>query len=125
VDEQSAAPQRGIGLSRDGAVAVIFAAMIVGLVGFAAAHAWFWQKAHDTAPVAALLLLLLVTALLRRHRAAWWILVAIAVGAVLSSITDMVGGMTAGRAAGLVFSAIELGLLVSAPMRRHVGFGRA
>jgi hypothetical protein len=106
-------------------VVAIFAAMVVGSVIVAATHAWFWQKAHDTAPVAALLLLLLVTALLRRHRVAWWILLAIGMGAVLSSITDMVGGVTAARAAGLVVSLIETGLLVSAPMRRYVGFGRA
>ncbi len=45
--------------NRDRVVAAIFALSVVGTLIFDAAHAWFWQRAHDTAPVAAVLVLVL------------------------------------------------------------------
>jgi hypothetical protein len=50
-------------------VPAVFALMSVGSLLFDAVHRWFWQQAHDTAPVAGALILLL------RRRLTWWVFV--------------------------------------------------
>jgi uncharacterized membrane protein len=85
----------------------------------------FWQRAHDTAPVAALFVLLLVAALLRRHRFAWWIFLIVNVAGVPSWVVHGVNkGVSAGFLLGLVLGLVQLALLLSVPMRRYVGIGR-
>jgi len=111
--------------NRDRVVAAIFALSVVGTLIFDAAHAWFWQRAHDTAPVAAVLVLALVAALLRRHRFAWWIFLIAGVAGVPSWIVHGVSkGVGAGFLFGLVLGVVQLALLLSVPMRRYVGVGR-
>jgi hypothetical protein len=106
-------------------VAVAFALIVVGGLIFDAAHAWFWTRAHDVAPVAALLVLLLVAALLRRHRFAWWIFVIASVTGVPSWIVrGLTHHVTIGFGLGLLVGIVELALLLSLPMRRYVGVAR-
>ena len=105
--------------------AIGFASIVVGSVIFDATHAWFWQRAHETAPVAALLVFALVAALLRRHRFAWWIF--LIVGA--TSLPPWVAhGLTkhvnVGFVVGLLLGFLELVILLSVPMRRYMGVGR-
>jgi hypothetical protein len=110
---------------RDRLVAVIFSLSVVGSLIFEAAHAWFWQRAHDTAPVAALFGLLLVAALLRRHRFAWWIFLIVNAAGVPSWLVHGVNrGVSAGLLLGFVLGFLQLALLLSVPMRRYVGVGR-
>lgn len=110
---------------RDRLVAVLFALSVVGSLIFDAAHAWFWQRAHDTAPVAALFVLLFVAALLRRHRFAWWIFLIVNLAGIPSWVVHGVSkGVSAGFLLGLVLGLVQLALLLSVPMRRYVGVGR-
>lgn len=109
----------------DRLVTVIFSAIVVGSLIFDATHAGFWQRAHDTAPLAALLVLVLVVALLRRHRFAWWLFVIVGVARLPSWVAHGVSkGVSAGFLLGLVVGLVELALLLSVPMRRYVGVGR-
>jgi hypothetical protein len=109
--------------NRDRLVAVIFSLSVVGTLIFDAAHAWFWQRAYDTAPVAALLVLALVAALLRRLRFAWWIFLIVGVAGLPSWVVHGVSeGVSAGFVLGLVL--VQVALLLSLPMRRYVGVGR-
>lgn len=106
-------------------VAIIFALTVVGTLIFAAAHEWFWQRAHDTAPVAALLVLALVGLLLRGHRFAWWIFVLAGTTGVPWWVAHGVTKhVTAGFVVGLVLGLVELALLLCVPMRRYIGVGR-
>jgi hypothetical protein len=111
--------------NRDRLVTVIFSLSVVGSLIFDAAHAWFWQRAHDTAPIAALLVLVLVAALLRRHRFAWWIFLIVGVAGLPSWVVQGVRkGVSAGFLLGLVLGLLQLALLLSVPARRYVGVGR-
>jgi hypothetical protein len=114
--------QRG---QKDRLAAVSFAVLVVGSLIFDAAHGWFWQRAHDIAPVAALLALALVVALLRRSRAAWWVFVIADATSLPSFVAHAVTKhVTVGYLVGLAFWISELAILLSAPMRRYVGVGR-
>jgi hypothetical protein len=110
--------------NRDRLVPAIFSLSVVGTLIFDAAHAWFWQRAHDTAPVAAVLVLALVAALLRRHRFAWWIFLIIGVAGASWIVHGVSKGVGAGFLFGLVLGVVQLALLLSVPMRRYVGVGR-
>ncbi len=104
-------------------VPAVYAAIGVGGLLYDAAHGWFWQGSHDSAPMAAAFLLLLLVLLLRRKRFAWWVLVVVsAFGLLTSPLQFARGPVSRGAVAGYVLGLIEFGLLVSAPMRRFVGF---
>jgi hypothetical protein len=110
-------------LPREWRVPAAFALLCIGALLYDAAHAWFWQRSHDTAPVAALLVLLLVGLLLRRSRFAWWVFFSFgAVGLVTWLIR--IAGHHVGSAwiLGLAFGVAQFALLASAPMRRFVRF---
>src|SRR3954467_6048692 len=64
-----------IRLPEEWRVPTAFVLLSVGTLFYEAAHGWFWQRAHDTAPVAGAIILLLLALLLRRHRFAWWVFV--------------------------------------------------
>jgi apolipoprotein N-acyltransferase len=106
----------------DRRIVVVFSMLVVGSLVFDATHRWFWQHAHDTAPVAALVMLLLVAALLRRHAFAWWLF-------LILSLTSLpwwvaVRHISAASVMGLLVGLAEFGLLLSVPTRRYVGVGR-
>jgi hypothetical protein len=104
-------------------VPVVFALLSVGTLIYDAAHAWFWQRAHDTAPAAALVILLLLALLLRRHRFAWWVfLVFSGTGLVTWVAHASTGQISSGWIVGGVLGVVEFALLVSPSMRRFVGF---
>jgi hypothetical protein len=104
-------------------VPAAFALLVVGTLIFDAAHPSFWQRAHDTAPVAAALLLLLLGLLLRRRRFAWWVFVAFSGIGLVTWLVHVVGhGASTGWVVGGVVGLVEFGLLVSSPMRRFVRF---
>jgi len=100
-----------------------FAALSVGVLVYDAAHAWFWQRAHDTAPVAAVLVLLLVGLLLRRSRLAWWVFALVSgIGLVTWPIHAASHRVSAAWVIGALVGVVQFGLLVSPPMRRFVRF---
>jgi hypothetical protein len=108
-------------LSREWRVPAAFAVLSVCVLIYDAAHAWFWQRAHDTAPVAALLILLLVGLLLRRSRVAWWVFVLSGViGLVSWPIHMATHRVSAAWVIGALVGVLQLGLLVSPAMRRFV-----
>lgn len=110
-------------LSEEWRVPAAFALLVVGTLIFDAAHSWFWQRAHDTAPVAALLLLLLLVLLLRRSRFAWWVFVAFSGIGLVTWVVHVSGhGASIGWVVGGLVGLVEFGLLVSSPMRRFVRF---
>jgi hypothetical protein len=88
-----------------------------------AAHAWFWERAHDTAWIAAPLLLILVALLLRRSRIAWWVFVVFS-GLGLAAIVLEDAGKLVGieSIVGGLVGLVEFGLLVSSAMRRFMRF---
>ena len=95
--------------------------LAIGTLIFDASHAWFWQHAHDTAPVAAALILVLLGLLLLRRRFAWWVFVAFSGIGLVSWLTHVSSHeITAGWLAGGLLGLVEFGLLVSPPMRRFV-----
>lgn len=99
-----------------------FTAIVVGVLIFDAAHSWFWQRAHATAWVAALLLLLFLARLLQRSRFAWWLFVVFGViGLVAPPIYQAGHHVSVGWIVGALVGVVELGLLVSPPMRRFIG----
>lgn len=51
-----------------------YVALTVGPLLYAAPHSWFWQHAHNMAPVAPACLLALLVALLYKRRWAWFLL---------------------------------------------------
>src|SRR5713101_3768972 len=93
----------------DRRVVVIFSVLVAGSLVFDATHDWFWQRAHDTAPVAGLLILLLVAALLRRHAFAWWLFLIVS----LTSLPWWVAirHLNAASVMGFLVGLAELGLL--------------
>jgi uncharacterized membrane protein len=114
------------GFDIDRAVAMVFAVFVVASLAVDAGHRTFWQRAHDTAPVAGIVMLLLVVALLRRHRWAWWIFLIASVAGLPSFIVYRVvrdGNWT--TVVGLIVGLVQLALLLSKPMRRYVGIGRS
>ena len=110
-------------LPEDWRVPAVYAAISVGGLLYDAAHGWFWHGAHDTASLAAAFLLLLLVLLLRRKRFAWWMLVVVSAFGLITAPLQFAGGPVGRQVvAGYVLGLIEFGLLVSAPMRRFVGF---
>lgn len=100
-----------------------FALFPVAAVVFAAAHARFWQRAHETAWVAAPLILVLTWLLLRRSRVVWWLFaIASGSGLVTSLVHLSIDPVTTVDAVGGLISAVQLALLLSPPMRRFVRF---
>jgi hypothetical protein len=102
-------------------VPAAFGLLVIGTLIFEAAHASFWQREHDMAPIVAALILSLLGLLLRRRRFAWWVFVAFAGIGLVSlvahlSTQEITGAWVLGGLLGLV----EFGLLVSPPMRRFV-----
>jgi hypothetical protein len=94
--------------------------LAVGTLIFDASHAWFWQHAHDTAPVAAALILALLGLLLLRRRFAWVFIAFSGIGLVswLAHVSNH--EMTSVWIFGGLLGLVEFGLLVSRPMRRFV-----
>jgi len=104
-------------------VPAAFALLCVGTMIYDAAHASFWQRAHDTAPVAALFILLLLGLLLRRRRFAWWVFVVFSCIGLVTWVAHVSGRqLSTGWVVGGLFGLVEFGLLVSPPMRRFVRF---
>jgi hypothetical protein len=102
-------------------VPAVFALVYVGVLAYDAAHRSFWQRAHDTAPIAGALLLLLLVLLLLRRRLAWWALLAFSgVGLVIWVVHVSTRPVTVGWVIGGFVGAVEFGLLVSPSMRRFV-----
>jgi hypothetical protein len=98
-----------------------FALLVVGTLIFGASHASFWQRAHDTAPVAAALILVLLGLLLLRRRFAWWVFVVFSgIGLVSWAAHLSNHEITGGWVVGLLLGLLEFGLLVSPAMRRFV-----
>src|SRR5579862_45011 len=105
-------------LPKEWRVPAAFALLSVGTLVYDAAHAWFWQRAHDVAPVAAAMILVLVgLLLLRRSRFAWWVFVVFAGGGLMTWVAHL-RSLTAGWIVGGLLGLVEFGLLVSPPMRR-------
>ena len=110
-------------LPEEWSVPAVFALLVVGTLIFDAAHSTFWQRTHDTAPVAAALILLLLVLLLRRRRYAWWVFVAFSGIGLVTWIVHVSGhGVGTGWVVGGLVGLAEFGLLVSSPMRRFVRF---
>jgi hypothetical protein len=110
-------------MSEEWRVPAAFALISVGTLVYDAAHAWFWQRAHDAAPVAAVFILILVGLLLRRSRVAWWVFVSFAGLGLVTWVTHISGrSLSVGWVVGDVLGVIEFGLLVSSPMRRFIRF---
>jgi hypothetical protein len=108
-------------LSEDWRIPVLFSLIPVGSVVYAAAHAWFWQRAHDTVWAAAPLLLVLTAQLLRRSRLVWWFWVIASGAGVLTWVVDLsTHTVTTRLAVGGFIGLLEFGLLLSPPMRRFV-----
>jgi hypothetical protein len=106
-------------------VVATFAATVVGSIIVSAAHSEFWQRRHDTAPVASILVLLATTALLARHRWAWWVFVILSVTGLPSYVAyGVTHDWNWATSLGLLVGFVQLALLFSAPMRRYVRFGR-
>ena len=102
---------------------VAFALLVTGGLVYSAAHAWFWQRAHDMAWIAWPLGLILVGLLLRRSRIAWWVFVSIFAVGVVSDVVYLGGHhVTAAWVVGGVVGLVEFGLLLSPPMRRFMRF---
>ena len=102
---------------------VAFALLVIGGLVYSASHAWFWQRKHDMAWIAAPLVLILVCLLLRRSRIAWWVFVVFSgVGLVTWVLRDAGGGVSTGWVVGGLVGLVEFGLLVSPPMRRFMRF---
>lgn len=102
-------------------VPAAFALLAVGTLIFDASHAWFWQHAHDTAPVAAALILVLLGLLLLRRRFAWWVFVVFSGIGLVSWLSHVSSHeMTSAWIVGGLLGLVEFGLLVSRPMRRFV-----
>ena len=100
-----------------------FAVLAVAGLVYDAAHAGFWRPAHDTAPIAAVLIVGLVGLLLRRSRFAWWVFVLVGAAGLLGwLIHAATHGASASLVVGALVGAVELGLLLSPPMRRFVRF---
>jgi hypothetical protein len=109
--------------SEEWRVPAAFALLSVGTLAYDALHAWFWQRAHDTAPVAAALILILLGLLLRRSRLAWWVFVVFAGIGLVTWVAHVSAHWTStGWVVGGVVGLIEFGLLVSPSMRRFVRF---
>ena len=110
-------------MSDDWRVPAAFSALSVCVLIYDASHAWFWQRAHDTAPVAAVLILLLVALLLRRSRVAWWVFVLFGViGLVSWPIHMATHHVSAAWVLGALVGVFQLGPLLSPAMRRFVLF---
>lgn len=92
-------------------------------MAYDAAHSWFWKRAQDSAPVAALLMLLLIGLLLRRSRFAWWVFAVFAgIGLITWPIHAARHHVNAGWVVGALIGVVQFGLLVSPSMRRFVRF---
>jgi len=102
---------------RPGLTAVLLA-LYTGISSFpfvvAATRQDFWQS---QTPLATALVFGLLFALVRRKRWAWWLLILLDV-AILVSFP-----FTPFDPIGLALSAARAALLLSAPVRRHVGVG--
>lgn len=81
----------------------------------AAAHSWFWEHEHSTAPVAAAIWIALLVALLLRKRWAWWLLIVFQSAILISFVFDFTD------IAALLLNIASFGVLLSGPMRRYVG----
>lgn len=106
-------------------IPLAFAVLMLGSLVYSAAHAWFWQRAHDVAWLAALLFLVLLGLLLwRRSRVAWWILVVLGVVGFVSEFgyisTTPSLGVGVHWVTGAVVGLAEFGLLLSPQMRAFV-----
>jgi hypothetical protein len=108
-------------LPEDWRVPVLFSLIPVGGVAYAAAHAWFWQRAHDTVWVAAPLLLVLTGLLLCRSRLVWSFWVTASGAGVVTWVVDIsIHAVTTRLVVGGLIGLVEFGLLLSPPMRRFV-----
>lgn len=106
----------------DRLVAIVYGAIGIGSLIFDASHHWFWQRQHETAPVAGLVLLVLLSALLLRQRWAWWILLFVDATAQLTFFVDLSRHPFSWLRLGeLMLGFAQLALLLSNPMRRYVG----
>jgi len=90
---------------------VLFAAAPLAI---AASHHSFWERAHSTAPVAALVFLAVLAALVLGRRWAWLLLVLFEGFVLLSFMWDFTDVLS------LVLVLLSFLLLVSPPMRTHV-----
>lgn len=96
---------------------------MLGSLVYSASHAWFWQRAHDVAWLAGPLALILVALLLRRSRVAWWVWVVVTAGGLVTWFLRNPGqSVSTGWVVGGLLGLLELGLLLSPPMRRFVRF---
>jgi hypothetical protein len=110
-------------MPREWRVPIAFAVLILSGLVYSAAHAWFWERAHDVAWLAAPLSVLLVVLLLRRSRVAWWIFVSIFAMGLVTDLAHLPSGhASVGWILGACVGVIELGLLVSPAMRQFVRF---
>ena len=98
-----------------------FAALCLGSLIYEAIHRSFWQRAHDTAPVAALLILALLVLLLRGSRFAWWVFTAFTGLGLVTWIVGMPNHADTAWIVGGLVGLVEFGLLISPGMRRFVG----
>jgi hypothetical protein len=105
-------------------VPIAFTVLIVSGLVYSAAHAWFWQRAHDVAWLAAPLILLLLVLLLRRSQVVWWIFVSVFGVGVITDLAHVFSGhVSAGWVIGAAVGLVEFGLLVSPAMRGFVRLG--
>jgi hypothetical protein len=100
-------------------VLVAYITLAAAPIVVSATHHSFWQHAHDMAPAAAALYGLLLLGLVRRHRWAWVGLLVLEIATLVSFAFDF------GSALWLAAALARFALLVSVPMRRHVGIGTA
>jgi hypothetical protein len=102
-------------------VPAVFALLWVGALVYDAAHGWFWQRSHNTAPIGAVAILLLVALLLRRSRFAWWVFLSFGViGLVTWPLHAASHHVTVGWIVGGLVGVGQLVLLASPQMRRFV-----
>ena len=108
-------------IRREWTIPVAFALLVIGSVIYAAAHPWFWQRAHDVAPIAGLLVLVLVALLLLRWRFAWWVFAVMSVGGEITWIAAAAEGHFGVHwlIEGLL-GLLELALILSPPTGRFV-----
>ena len=99
-----------------------FALLVIGGLIYSASQAWFWQRAHDMAWIAAPPVLILLGLLLRRSRIAWWVFVVFSSVGLVTWVLQAGGRVSPEWVVGGLLGVVEFGLLVSPPMRRFMRF---